>query len=82
MLSVQCAHVRAKKFVWRTREKITIEGLHVNCAVGRVMYGVDKYQRADGMGKFGNFRYGIDGAHGVGGVAYRDELGFFGELAF
>ena len=63
--SVERAHVRTKKLVRGTSEKIAVERADVNGAVGGVMDGVDEHERARGVGQLDDFGHWIDRPDGV-----------------
>src|SRR5262245_3203319 len=65
LFAVERAHVRAEKLVRRTDKEVAIKHFDINWPVRRVMNRVNVNHGASGVGKFGNLRDRVDGAHDV-----------------
>ena len=74
-LSVQRSHVWPEEFVRRARQKIAIQGLHVDQPVRCIVHRIDKHQRAGGVRQFSNLRNRIDRSRYVRRISNGHELG-------
>ena len=75
LAAVQRTEVRPEPLVRRADQEVRAQRLHIDGAVRRIRDRVDIAQRADGVRPRHHLAYRVDGAHGVGGVAHRDQPG-------